>query len=94
MDEINPEMPRTDVAVIVGANDVTNPAAKNDPDSPIAGMPIIEVDQAQQVIVIKRSLSPGFAGIDNDLFYEPNTSMLFADAKQAAAEIAAEIQQL
>ena len=94
MEEINPEMPRTDVAVIVGANDVTNPAAKNDPDSPIAGMPIIEVDQAQQVIVIKRSLSPGFAGIDNDLFYEANTSMLFADAKQAAADIAAEIQQL
>ena len=94
MEEINPEMPRTDVAVIVGANDVTNPAAKNDPDSPIAGMPIIEVDQAQQVIVIKRSLSPGFAGIDNDLFYEPNTSMLFADAKQAAADIAAEIGNL
>jgi H+-translocating NAD(P) transhydrogenase subunit beta len=94
MEEINPEMPRTDVAVIVGANDVTNPAAKNDPDSPIAGMPIIEVDQAQQVIVIKRSLSPGFAGIDNDLFYEANTSMLFADAKQAAADIAAEIQGL
>ena len=94
MEEINPEMSRTDVAVVVGANDVTNPAAKNDPDSPIAGMPIIEVNQAQQVIVIKRSLSPGFAGIDNDLFYEPNTSMLFADAKQAAADIAAEIQEL
>ncbi len=94
MDEINPEMPRTDVAVVIGANDVTNPAAKNDPDSPIAGMPIIEVDQAQQVIVIKRSLSPGFAGIDNDLFYEPNTSMLFGDAKKAAAEIAAQIQKL
>ena len=94
MDEINPEMPRTDVAVVIGANDVTNPAAKNDPNSPIAGMPIIEVDQAQQVIVIKRSLSPGFAGIDNDLFYEPNTSMLFGDAKKAAAEIAAEIQNL
>jgi len=94
MDEVNPEMPRTDVAVVVGANDVTNPAAKNDPDSPIAGMPIIEVSEAQQVIVIKRSLSPGFAGIDNDLFYEPNTSMLFADAKQAAADIAAEIQNL
>ncbi len=94
MEEINPEMPRTDVAVVVGANDVTNPAAKNDPDSPIAGMPIIEVDEAQQVIVIKRSLSPGFAGIDNDLFYEPNTSMLFADAKQAAADIASEIQNL
>ena len=94
MDEINPEMPRTDVAVVVGANDVTNPAAKNDPDSPIAGMPIIEVHEAQEVIVIKRSLSPGFAGIDNDLFYEPNTSMLFADAKQAAADIASEVQEL
>jgi NAD(P) transhydrogenase subunit beta len=94
MDEINPEMPRTDVAVVVGANDVTNPAAKNDPNSPIAGMPIIEVSEAQQVIVIKRSLSPGFAGIDNDLFYEPNTSMLFADAKQAASDIAAEIENL
>jgi H+-translocating NAD(P) transhydrogenase subunit beta len=94
MDEINPEMPRTDVAVVVGANDVTNPAAKNDPNSPIAGMPIIEVDQAQQAIVIKRSLSPGFAGIDNDLFYEPNTSMLFGDAKKAATDIAAEIQKL
>jgi len=94
MEEINPEMPRTDVAVVVGANDVTNPAAKNDPDSPIAGMPIIEVNEAQQVIVIKRSLSPGFAGIDNDLFYEPNTSMLFADAKAAASEIAAAIEDL
>ncbi|MEZ5078781.1 MAG: NAD(P)(+) transhydrogenase (Re/Si-specific) subunit beta [Solirubrobacterales bacterium] len=94
MDEVNPELPRTDVAVVVGANDVTNPAAKNDPDSPIAGMPIIEVSEAGEVIVIKRSLSPGFAGIDNDLFYEPNTSMLFADAKAAASEIAAEIENL
>ena len=94
MEEINPEMPRTDVAVVIGANDVTNPAAKNDPDSPIAGMPIINVDEAQQVIVIKRSLSPGFAGIDNDLFYEENTSMLFADAKAAAQDIAAEVVKL
>jgi len=94
MEEINPEMPRTDVAVVVGANDVTNPAAKNDPDSPIAGMPIIEVSEAHEVIVIKRSLSPGFAGIDNDLFYEPNTSMLFDDAKKAASDIAAEIEEL
>ncbi|HET7444001.1 MAG TPA: NAD(P)(+) transhydrogenase (Re/Si-specific) subunit beta [Solirubrobacterales bacterium] len=94
MEEINPELPRTDVAVVIGANDVTNPAAKNDPDSPIAGMPIIEVSEANEVIVIKRSLSPGFAGIDNDLFYEPNTSMVFADAKAAASEIAAEIEQL
>src|SRR5215208_3440386 len=94
MDEINPEMPRTDVAVVIGANDVTNPAAKDDPDSPIAGMPFIEVDEAQQVIVIKRSLSPGFAGIDNDLFYHPKTSMLFSDAKQAAADIAGEVENL
>ncbi len=94
MDDINPEMPRTDVAVVIGANDVTNPAAKNDPNSPIAGMPIIEVADARQVIVIKRSLSPGFAGIDNDLFYLENTSMLFDDAKKAAADIAAEIENL
>jgi NAD(P) transhydrogenase subunit beta len=94
MDEINPEMPQTDVAVVIGANDVTNPAAKNDPNSPISGMPIIEVNEAHEVIVIKRSLSPGFAGIDNDLFYEQNTSMLFSDAKQAAADIAAEVAEL
>jgi NAD(P) transhydrogenase subunit beta len=94
MDEINPEMPQTDVAVVIGANDVTNPAAKNDPDSPISGMPIIEVNEAHEVIVIKRSLNPGFAGIDNDLFYEPNTSMLFSDAKAAAAEIATEVENL
>ena len=94
MDEINPEMPQTDVAVVIGANDVTNPAAKDDPSSPIAGMPIIEVNEAHEVIVIKRSLNPGFAGIDNDLFYQPNTSMLFSDAKQAAADIAAEVAEL
>jgi NAD(P) transhydrogenase subunit beta len=94
MDDINPEMPQTDVAVVIGANDVTNPAAKDDPNSPIAGMPIIEVSEAKEVIVIKRSLSPGFAGIDNDLFYRPNTSMLFADAKQAAADVAREIREL
>jgi H+-translocating NAD(P) transhydrogenase subunit beta len=94
MDEINPEMPQMDVAVVIGANDVTNPAAKDDPNSPIAGMPIIEVDQAREAIVIKRSLSPGFAGIDNDLFYEDKTSMLFSDAKGAAAEIAAQVEKL
>ncbi len=94
MDDINPEMPRTDVAVVIGANDVTNPAAKTDPDSPIAGMPIIEVNEARQVIVIKRSMSPGFAGIDNDLFYLENTDMLFGDAKQAASDIAGEIGNL
>ncbi len=94
MDDINPEMPQTDVAVVIGANDVTNPAAKDDPGSPIAGMPIIEVNEAKEVIVIKRSLSPGFAGIDNDLFYRQNTSMLFADAKKAAADVASEIREL
>ncbi|MFQ5425453.1 MAG: NAD(P)(+) transhydrogenase (Re/Si-specific) subunit beta [Gaiellales bacterium] len=94
MADINPEMPQTDVAVVIGANDVVNPAAKNDPSSPIAGMPIINVDEARQVIVVKRSLSPGFAGIDNDLFYDEKTSMLFADAKAAAAEIAGEITHL
>jgi NAD(P) transhydrogenase subunit beta len=94
MDEINPEMPQMDVAVVIGANDVTNPAAKNDANSPIAGMPIIEVDEAKEVIVIKRSLSPGFAGIDNDLFYEDKTSMLFSDAKGAASDIAGEIENL
>ena len=94
MEDINPDMPRTDVAVVIGANDVTNPAAKDDPDSPIAGMPIIEVSEAKQVIVVKRSLSPGFAGIDNDLFYLDKTSMLFADAKKAAQEVASEITKL
>jgi NAD(P) transhydrogenase subunit beta len=94
MDEANGEMPQTDVAVVIGANDVTNPAAKDDPNSPIAGMPIIEVDQAKEVIVIKRSLSPGFAGIDNDLFYKDSTSMLFSDAKGAASDIAAQVEEL
>jgi NAD(P) transhydrogenase subunit beta len=94
MDEINPELPQTDVAVILGANDVVNPAAKTDPASPIYGMPIIEVDRAANVVVVKRSLSPGFAGIDNPLFYEPKTSMLFADAKQALEQVAAGVKNL
>ncbi len=81
MDQINPEMPNTDVVLVVGANDVVNPSARDDPESPIYGMPIIEVDKARNVIVIKRSLNPGFAGIDNPLFYMEHTMMLFSDAK-------------
>ena len=87
MDEINPELPQTDVVVILGANDVVNPAARSDPRSPIYGMPIIDVDRAGSVVVVKRSLSPGFAGIDNPLFYDPKTSMLFADAKKALEHV-------
>jgi NAD(P) transhydrogenase subunit beta len=87
MEEINPEFPRTDVALIIGANDVVNPAARNDPKSPIFGMPILDVDKAQHVIVMKRSMKSGFAGIDNDLFYEPKTSMLFGDAKDTAEKL-------
>jgi NAD(P) transhydrogenase subunit beta len=94
MDDINPEFPRTDVALVIGANDVTNPAAKNEPGSPIYGMPILEVDQAQAVIVLKRSMASGFAGIDNPLFYEPKTSMLFGDAKASVSEVTAEVQAL
>jgi H+-translocating NAD(P) transhydrogenase subunit beta len=94
MEEINPEMPQTDVAVVIGANDVTNPAAKDNEDSPIYGMPIIEVTEAQQVIVLKRSMSPGFAGIDNDLFYDEKTSMVFGDAKASVGEITQELDNL
>jgi NAD(P) transhydrogenase subunit beta len=94
MDDINPEFPRTDVVLVIGANDVTNPAAKNEPGSPIYGMPILEVDQAQAVIVLKRSMASGFAGIDNPLFYEPKTSMLFGDAKASVSEVTAEVQAL
>src|SRR6266851_5197008 len=91
MDDINPEFPRTDVALVIGANDVTNPAAKNTPDSPIYGMPILEVNQAHSVVVIKRSMNPGFAGIENELYYQPETEMLFGDAKSAVQEITSEL---
>jgi NAD(P) transhydrogenase subunit beta len=94
MDEINPELPQTDVAVILGANDVVNPAARSDASSPIYGMPIIEADRAASVVVVKRSLSPGFAGIDNPLFYHPKTSMLFADAKRALEQVAGALKEL
>jgi H+-translocating NAD(P) transhydrogenase subunit beta len=87
MDQINPTLDTVDVAIVIGANDVVNPVAKTDPKSPIAGMPIIEVDRCRTVVVIKRSLSPGFAGIPNPLFAAPNTLMLFADGKDAVLDI-------
>jgi H+-translocating NAD(P) transhydrogenase subunit beta len=94
MDDINPEFSRTDVSLIIGANDVTNPAANDDPGSPIYGMPILEVDRSQSVIVLKRSMSSGFAGIDNPLFYDPKTAMLFGDAKASVADITGELSSL
>ncbi len=94
MDDINPEFSRTDVTLVIGANDVTNPAAKNEPGSPIYGMPILEVDRSQSVIVLKRSMASGFAGIDNPLFYDPKTAMLFGDAKTSVSEITSEVQAL
>lgn len=94
MEEANNEFPATDAVLILGANDVVNPAAKNDPSSPIYGMPILEVDKAKTVIVNKRSMKPGYAGIENALFYNPKTSMLFGDAKQVLQQLTAEIKQL
>jgi len=94
MDDINGEFPRTDVVLVIGANDVINPAARTNPDSPIYGMPILDVDQARSVIVLKRSMSSGFAGIDNDLFYNAKTAMLFGDAKSSVVEIAEELKAL
>ena len=91
MDDANPEFQRTDVSLVIGANDVTNPAAKNTPSSPIYGMPILEVADSHSVIVIKRSMNPGFAGIENELYFDPKTAMLFGDAKSAVAEITAEL---
>jgi NAD(P) transhydrogenase subunit beta len=87
MDAINPEFPQTDVALVIGANDVTNPAARNDPHSPIYGMPILDVDKARTVMVIKRGMSPGFAGIDNELYYLDKTLMLFGDARAVVGDL-------
>lgn len=94
MDDINDEFSRTDVTLVIGANDVTNPAARTDSSSPIFGMPILNVDQSHSVIVLKRSMSSGFAGIDNPLFYADNTSMLFGDAKKSVAEVTEELKAL
>ncbi|MHA6785336.1 NAD(P)(+) transhydrogenase (Re/Si-specific) subunit beta [Pseudonocardia saturnea] len=94
MDDINDEFARTDVTLVIGANDVTNPAARSDSSSPIYGMPILNVDQSHSVIVLKRSMSSGFAGIENPLFYADNTSMLFGDAKQSVADVTEELKAL
>ncbi len=94
MDDINPQFDTTDVVLIVGANDVVNPAAKTNPQSPIYGMPILEVERAKSIIVNKRSMNAGYAGIDNELFYQPKTSMLFGDAKKVVTDLVAELKSM
>ena len=94
MDQINPEFPQTDVSVVIGANDVVNPVARHDKSSPLYGMPILDVDKAAHCIVMKRSMRPGFAGVDNELFYKEKTSMLFGDAKDSFKKLIQEVQQL
>ncbi|MHB1842335.1 MAG: NAD(P)(+) transhydrogenase (Re/Si-specific) subunit beta [Sulfobacillus sp.] len=94
MDAINPEFSRTDVVLVVGANDVTNPAARNNPGSPIYGMPVLEVDRAKVVVVLKRSMAPGFAGIDNPLFLMDQTRMLFGDARSSLTELLAALREV
>ena len=91
MDDINPEMPQVDVALVIGANDVVNPAARTDEKSPIYGMPIIDADKAQTVLAIKRSMNPGFAGIENELYYANNTLMLFGDAKAVIGDVVKQV---
>ncbi|MBS1782562.1 MAG: NAD(P)(+) transhydrogenase (Re/Si-specific) subunit beta, partial [Bacteroidetes bacterium] len=94
MEEANDQMAQTTVVLIIGANDVVNPAAKEDPASPIYGMPILEVEKAEHVIVNKRSMKPGYAGIENDLFFKPKTSMLFGDAKKVLQDLVSELKQV
>src|SRR5437764_203936 len=94
MEQINPEFPRADVALVIGANDVVNPAAHDDPSSPIYGMPILDADKAQSIIVLKRSMNPGFSGIENELFYNDKTSLLFADAKSSLTKVVGEVKNL
>ena len=92
MDDINPEFPQTDVVLVIGANDVTNPAARHDTASPIYGMPILDVDKAASIVVMKRSMRPGFAGIDNELYLDPKTTMLFGDAKESVLKLIAAVK--
>jgi NAD(P) transhydrogenase subunit beta len=94
MDQINPEFPQTDVTLVIGANDVVNPAARSDPASPIYGMPILDVDKAASIVVMKRSMAPGFAGIDNELFLDPKTTMLFGNAKDSIVKLIAAVKAL
>jgi H+-translocating NAD(P) transhydrogenase subunit beta len=94
MDEINPEFPSTDVVLVVGANDVVNPAARSDKSAPIYGMPILDVDQSQQVVFLKRSMRPGFAGIENELLYDPKTTLLFGDAKDSLTKVVSSLKNL
>lgn len=92
MEDINGEFARTDVCLVIGANDVVNPAARSDPSSPIYGMPILNADQARSVIVLKRGAGTGFAGIENELFFDSKTAMLFGDAKSSLQKLAAELK--
>ena len=94
MDDVNPQFPETDVALVIGANDVVNPAARSDKNSPIYGMPILEVDKAKHTIVIKRGMSAGFAGVENELFFQDKTMMLFGNAKEMVNKLVSEVKQL
>jgi NAD(P) transhydrogenase subunit beta len=94
LDDINPDFDQVDVALVIGANDVVNPDARDNPHSPIYGMPILEVDRAKHTIVIKRSMNPGFAGLDNALFYDDKTMMLFGGAKEKVSELVASVKDL
>ena len=94
MEEINPDMPQCDICLVLGANDVVNPAAKTTPGSPIYGMPILDVAAARQVVFLKRSMRPGFAGIENELLYEPQTTLLFGDAKDSLAKVLTAVKNI
>jgi len=94
MDDINPQFSNADVVLVVGANDVVNPAAHNDPLSPIYGMPILDVENAKHIVVNKRSMKAGYAGIENELFYNAKTAMLFGDAKKVITDLVAEIKNM